>query len=144
MNSQNDRNRIPQFGDVYLMKFGGSGNEQYGWRPGIIFQNNIGNAYSPNTIALPLTSSIKKTSQPTHVVIRAADSGLRMDSMVLCENPECVSKVRLEQYITTLSDVHIRYVAAASLLATGAIACLDFHAVVAVWERALEIKNTML
>lgn len=58
--------KTPQIGEVYLMKFSGSGSEQVGWRPGLVFQNNVGNSHSPNVIALPLTSSIKKTSQPTH------------------------------------------------------------------------------
>lgn len=89
-------NRQPQIGDVYLMQFGGSGSEQNGWRPGIVFQNNIGNAYSPNIIALPLTSQIKKANQPTHVVLPAKETGLRKDSMVLCENPERMSKDRLK------------------------------------------------
>lgn len=102
MGFQNNKERVPQIGEVYLMKFGGSGSEQSGWRPGVVFQNNMGNAYSPNIIALPLTSSLKKTNQPTHVIIKAADSGLRRDSMVLCENPERMSKERLGQYITTL------------------------------------------
>lgn len=55
--------RKPQIGDVYLMRFGGCGNEQKGWRPGLVFQNNLGNQYSPNIIALPLTSAIKKSNQ---------------------------------------------------------------------------------
>lgn len=59
---QNHKERVPQIGEVYLMKFGGSGSEQSGWRPGVVFQNNMGNAYSPNIIALPLTSSLKKLS----------------------------------------------------------------------------------
>lgn len=53
--------RTPQIGEVYLMKFSGSGSEQVGWRPGLVFQNNVGNSFSPNIIALPLTSSIKKS-----------------------------------------------------------------------------------
>ena len=62
--------KTPQIGEVYLMKFSGSGSEQVGWRPGLVFQNNVGNSHSPNVIALPLTSSIKKTSQPTHVFVK--------------------------------------------------------------------------
>ena len=82
----------PKIGEVYMMNFGGTGNEQSGWRPGLVFQNNTGNVFSPNIIALPLTGSIKKTDQPTHVVVRAAETGLLKDSMVLCENPERMSK----------------------------------------------------
>lgn len=137
---QNHKERVPQIGEVYLMKFGGSGSEQSGWRPGVVFQNNMGNAYSPNIIALPLTSSLKKTNQPTHVIIKAADSGLRRDSMVLCENPERMSKERLGQYITTLSEEHMRQVAEANLLATGAIAYLDIEALLAVWKKAAALN----
>ena len=99
-----------------------------------------GNAYSPNIIALPLTSSLKKTNQPTHVIIKAADSGLRRDSMVLCENPERMSKERLGQYITTLSEEHMKQVAEANLLATGAIAYLDIEALLAVWKKAAALN----
>lgn len=74
MGFHHNEQRVPQIGEVYLMDFGGSGCEQNGWRPGVVFQNNVGNAHSPNIIALPLTSSIKKAGQPTHVVIKSADS----------------------------------------------------------------------
>lgn len=125
------------------MKFSGSGNEQNGWRPGLVFQNNMGNAHSPNIIALPLTSSIKKTGQPTHVIVRAADSGLRKDSMVLCENPERMSKERVGRYITTLSDEYMKQIAEANLLATGAIAYLDVEALLLIWRRAMALNSTM-
>ena len=125
------------------MKFSGSGNEQNGWRPGLVFQNNMGNAHSPNIIALPLTSSIKKTGQPTHVIVRAADSGLRKDSMVLCENPERMSKERVGRYITTLSDEYMEQIAEANLLATGAIAYLDVEALLLIWKRAMALNSTV-
>lgn len=125
------------------MKFSGSGNEQNGWRPGLVFQNNMGNAHSPNIIALPLTSSIKKTGQPTHVIVRAADSGLRKDSMVLCENPERMSKERVGRYITTLSDEYMKQIAEANLLATGAIAYLDVEAMLLIWKRAMALNSTV-
>ena len=125
------------------MKFSGSGNEQNGWRPGLVFQNNMGNAHSPNIIALPLTSSIKKTGQPTHVIVRAADSGLRKDSMVLCENPERMSKERVGRYITTLPDKYMKQIAEANLLATGAIAYLDVEALLLIWKRAMALNSTV-
>lgn len=125
------------------MKFSGSGNEQNGWRPGLVFQNNMGNAHSPNIIALPLTSSIKKTGQPTHVIVRAADSGLCKDSMVLCENPERMSKERVGRYITTLSDEYMKQIAEANLLATGAIAYLDVEALLLIWKRAMALNSTV-
>ena len=135
-------NRQPQIGDVYLMRFGGSGSEQSGWRPGIIFQNNVGNAYSPNIIALPLTSQIKKANQPTHVVLPAKETGLRKDSMVLCENPERMSKDRLGDYLTTIPAKYMAEIAAANILASAAIAYIDPDVLLSLWQNAISLNAT--
>lgn len=135
-------NRQPQIGDVYLMRFGGSGSEQSGWRPGIVFQNNIGNAYSPNIIALPLTSQIKKANQPTHVVLPAKETGLRKDSMVLCENPERMSKDRLGDYLTTVPAKYMAEIAAANILASAAIAYIDPDILLTLWQKAISLNAT--
>lgn len=132
----------PRIGEVYLMNFGTDkdGSEQCGMRPGVVFQNNVGNKYSPNVIALPLTSSLKKLGQPTHVLVRANGSGLRVDSIVLCENPECISKDRVGKYITTLSGADMRRVIEASLLATSAISLLDLHTLLRTWKAAASLN----
>lgn len=135
--------RIPQIGDIYMMKFVGGANEQNGWRPGLIFQNNIGNLYSPNVIALPLTSSLKKVNQPTHVLIEAADTGLKRDSMVLCENPEKMSKDRIGAYITTLSKKYMKQIAEANLLASSAISYLDLNLLIEIWKKATELNASI-
>lgn len=133
-----------KIGEVYLMKFGGSGSEQSGWRPGIVFQNNTGNRFSPNIIAIPLTSALKKLGQPTHVLLRASDSGLRMDSVALCENPERMSKERVGQYLTTLSDQYMQKIAEANLIATGAIAYLNIDTLLAIKERVLALNGAVV
>lgn len=137
-------NRQLQIGDVYLMKFGGYGSEQCGWRPGVVFQNNVGNEFSPNIIALPLTSQIKKINQPTHVVLPALETGLLKDSVVLCENPERMSKGRLGGYITTLPDKYIADIAVASILSSAAIAFLEPETLLAAWQRAISLNATMI
>lgn len=131
----------PQIGEIYLMKFGGEGSEQSGLRPGLVFQNNTGNLYSPNIIALPITSSLKKSGQPTHVVLYASDTGLKRDSMVLCENPERLSKAKIGRYITKLSDNYMRQIAEASLLATSAISYLDAELLYSVWRKAVDLNG---
>lgn len=78
MKSSNNT-KDPKIGDIYLVYFDGSGNEQKGFRPGLVFQNNVGNEHSPNLIVLPLTSALKKINQPTHVFI-PKEVGLRKDS----------------------------------------------------------------
>jgi mRNA interferase MazF len=121
------------------MYFDGNGNTQRGWRPGIVFQNNIGNTFSPNIIALPLTSSLKKVNQPTHVVLDAKNTGLFRDSMVLCENPACISKEMVGDYITTIPDHYMKRIAEASLLATSAITYLDKDSLLDIWNRASDM-----
>lgn len=129
-----------KIGDIYLMNFSGSGNEQNGWRPGLVFQNNVGNSHSPNIIALPLTTAIKKKTQPTHVVISADNTELRLDSMVLCENPERMSKSRIGRYITTLTRDDMSRVAAASLLASSAISYIDPDVLLSLWQQAISLN----
>jgi mRNA interferase MazF len=138
INKINDR--TPQIGDIYLMNFGGNGSEQSGLRPGVVFQNNVGNANSPNIIALPITSAIKKMGQPTHVPLKASDTGLRMDSIVLCENPERMSKEKLGKFIGSLSDDYMKQITEANLLATSAIAFLDVESLVAIWRKAFALN----
>ena len=131
----------PKIGEVYNMMFSGSGSEQNGWRPGLVFQNNAGNLHSPNIIALPLTSSLKHMHLPTHVLLRSSDTGLYRDSIVLCENPERVSKERIGKYITTLSAEYMQRIAAASLLATSAISFLDIETLIALWAQATRLNT---
>lgn len=130
----------PKIGDIYLMHFSGSGSEQSGWRPGLVFQNNTGNSHSPNIIALPLTTAIKKKGQPTHVMIPSKGTGLKTDSMVLCENPERMSKSKLGQYITTLSDELMAKVAAASLLSSSAISYIEPDVLLSLWQQAISLN----
>lgn len=141
MGLKNREEHTPRIGDIYLMRFTGSGSEQGGMRPGLVFQNNTGNAHSPNIIALPLTTSIKKANQPTHVVIKAEGTGLLKDSMVLCENPERMSKDKIGQYITTLSDEHMKKVVEANLLASSAISYLDLDQLSLIWKKAMELNG---
>lgn len=134
---------LPMIGDVYLMRFEGAGSEQNGWRPGVVFQNNVGNVHSPNIIALPLTGSIKKTGQPTHVIVYAADTGLHRDSMILCENPEKMSKSKIGKYITRLSDKYMKQIACAHLLATSAISFLNQEELVRTWQMSIRLNCTV-
>lgn len=131
-----EANRRFKIGEIYIMEFSGYGSEQNGRRPGLVFQNNVGNKYSPNVIALPLTSSVKKANIPTHVLIPADGSGLQRDSIVLCENPERMSKDRIGRYITSLSFDKMRQIATAYLLATSAIAFINPESLFSLWEKA--------
>ncbi|MBO5037737.1 MAG: type II toxin-antitoxin system PemK/MazF family toxin [Clostridia bacterium] len=139
MQKQNDV-RTPLIGEVYSMYFDGSGSEQSGWRPGLVFQNNVGNIHSPNVIALPLTSSLKKLNMPTHVLVDAEGTGLKRDSIVICENPESMSKEKIGRYITTLPESYMKKVAIANLIATSAISFIDKESLLSVWQKASRLN----
>lgn len=134
-------NRIPRIGDIYSMHFDGIGSEQSGWRPGVVFQNNVGNKHSPNIIALPITSNLRKIHMPTHVFLLAVDTGLKKDSIVICENPQRLSKERLGRYISSLSFSYMREIAVAHLIATSAIAFLDQESLVHAWQQAVRLNT---
>ena len=70
------------------------GSEQGGVRPVLIVQNEIGNRHSPTVIAAAITS---KPRLPTHINIRAADTGLAKDSVVLLEQIRTLDKHRLRE-----------------------------------------------
>lgn len=136
MGTKNNIKHRPSIGEVYLVNFAGSDNEQQGLRPCVIFQNAVGNEHSPNVVVLPITSSIKHTNQPTHVVLPAKETGLVCDSMVLCENPKTLSKNKLGRYLTTIPAKYLKRIAEAQILASSAIAFLDIESLVRVWERS--------
>ena len=68
------------------------GSEQGGVRPVLIVQNEIGNRHSPTVIAAAITSRL-----PTHINIRAEDTGLAKDSVVLLEQIRTLDKHRLRE-----------------------------------------------
>lgn len=105
-NNQSNKSEI-HFGEIYWVEFDGQDHVMRGIHPALIIQNDIGNHHSPNTIVFPLTTANKRISQPTHVFLPAANTGLPKDSMVLCENPTTVSKNMVHRFITSLSDEYL-------------------------------------
>lgn len=136
----NNREKAPKIGEVYAMHFDGHGSAQHGWRPGIVFQNNVGNMYSPNIIAIPLTSSIKRLDMPTHVFVPAS-CGLPKDSMALCENVCCMPKEDIGEYMTKLPDNVMSDIAVANLMASASISYLDLSKLVSAWQRASQLNH---
>ena len=80
------------------------GSEQGGVRPVLIVQNEIGNRHSPTVIAAAITSRLDKARLPTHINIRAADTGLAKDSVVLLEQIRTLDKRRLKDRMGELDE----------------------------------------
>ena len=125
----------PHIGDVYMVQFDGSGSVQRGFRPAVVISNDIGNRHSPNVVVLPLTTSLKKVNQPTHVILQAESCGLRYDSMVLCENPQSISKSSLGVFISHLRNEEMTRISIAIMIAYSVMSFLDVRTIVDMWEQ---------
>ena len=84
-------------GEIYFANLGETnvGSEQYGTRPVLIIQNDVGNRYSPTTIVACITSRMYKNQIPTHVKLEGNMYGLGEDSLILCEQIKTLDKRRL-------------------------------------------------
>lgn len=110
----NDYRRTPtplrgEIWDAYIPKTedGIQNSKQHGRRPVLIISNDKFNKFSPQVNVYPMTSKINKMS-PVHVLVSPEQtSGLRMDSVVLCENPDSIPKTCLFHKIGEITDLFI-------------------------------------
>lgn len=93
-------------GDICLCEFVDvGGSVQSGLRPAVIIQNDIGNRFSSTLIVSPITSTIKKMKQPTHVFV-SKEFGLPEDSMVMLEQIQTIDKkFHIREHIGFIDDV---------------------------------------
>ena len=83
-------------GDIFIADLNPvQGSEQGGGRPVLVIQNDRGNRFSPTVICAAMTSRVGKSDLPTHAWVSARDSGLKSDSLVLCEQIRTLEKRRL-------------------------------------------------
>ncbi len=109
-------------GDIFIADLDPvMGSEQGGVRPVVVVQNNRGNHFSPTVICAAMTSRMSKSDLPTHVWVSARDSGLRSDSLVLCEQLRTLEKRRLKSRAGRIDDLALRRVDAALRAALGMI-----------------------
>ncbi len=109
-----------QRGEIYFAELNPvQGSEQGGTRPVLIIQNDVGNTYSPTTIVLAITSQIHKAKLPTHVEVKAAESGLQRDSVILAEQMRTIDKSRLRQKVAQLRPPTMRRIDDAMAVSIG-------------------------
>ena len=90
--------------DIYLYDFGkNEGSIQTGLRPVLVIQDDRMNANSPTTIVAAITTAIKKTYLPSHVII-GPEYGLDNPSMVMMEQLRVVNQTELTRYVGTVTD----------------------------------------
>ena len=64
--------------------------------------------------------------------------------MVLCENPERMSKSRIGSFITKLPEKYMKQIAEANLIATGAVSYLDAESLMRVWKRVTKMNSSVV
>ncbi|WP_317854440.1 type II toxin-antitoxin system PemK/MazF family toxin [Chakrabartyella piscis] len=105
-------------GEIYYANLGaGVGSEQFGIRPVLILQNNIGNRYSPTVIVAPITTKLKRTI-PTHVRVSSIPK-LEVHSCVLLEQIRTIDRERLQEYICTVPKYKLKQINMALEISVG-------------------------
>ncbi len=103
-------NRMIKRGDVYYADLKEQkGSIQAGLRPVVVTQFNGLNRYSPTVIVAAITSQLKKTDAPYHVVLPVM-KGLPKQSMVLAEQRFTLNKSDLIEYRCSLNKRIMRAV----------------------------------
>ena len=91
-------------GDIWLVDLNPvRGSEQRGIRPCLVISNDVTNEHAPTVCVVPFTSNLSGRRFPINVVLRQEETGLRVDSLLLCGQLRTVAKERL---LKRLSTVH--------------------------------------
>jgi len=99
-------------GDIVIVDLNPTeGSEQRGTRPCLVVQNDVGNENAPTTIIVPFTTSSGDTLYPFEVLVPAAESPLREDSVALCSQIRTVSiEHRIRDNIGSIPDTRLEEV----------------------------------
>lgn len=93
-------------GDIYYAKLVGSGSQQVGIRPVVIYSNNTNNCYSPTVNVMPITSEMKELC--VHVFVEGC--GLPKPSMVLAEQITTINKTQLKDKIGRMTGEYMNLI----------------------------------
>jgi mRNA interferase MazF len=107
-------------GEIWLADLNPTqGSEQAGIRPAIIFQNDIVSQFSTTTIAIPLTTNLRRAALPICLSIEQGNGGLTQDSVALCFQMRVLDKNRLIRILGQLSPEIIAQLEEVVLLTLG-------------------------
>lgn len=107
-------------GEVWLADLNPTqGSEQSGIRPIIIFQNNLVSQFSTTTIAIPITTNLRRAALPICLFINQGNGGLIQDSVALCFQMRVLDKTRLIRRLGQLSPEIIAQLEEVVLLTLG-------------------------
>lgn len=106
-------------GDVFLARLNPTeGSEQQGTRPVVVVSRNAINQNSPVVIVVPLTNRKHKARlYPSHVILKAGEGGLRIESVALAEQVRAINKTRLIRQVGQLAPHRLTAIDAALKIA---------------------------
>ena len=110
---------MPKRGDVYLARLDPhEGSEQGGERPVIVMSRDSINEYSPVVIIVPTTDRAnKRRIYPSHVILKAGEGGLSIESVALGEQVRAINQTRFIKQLGHLSNQSIIQIGAALKIA---------------------------
>ena len=94
-------------GDVLLARYPFAAGVGVKRRPVLVVQNDQDNQRLTNTIVVQITSNLRRTQQPTHLLVEmktpeGKQSGLLVDSVISCVNILTIDGGRIDRVIGSL------------------------------------------
>lgn len=136
-----DNSFFPLIGEVYFVNFPGIDGLIKGWHPGIICQNNLGNRYGPNVIAIPVTSKVDRLDILSNVLLPVSEVGLYHTSMAVCGSLQTIPKQAVGDFITMLPISYMKKIARACNVAMPLIAYLSEDDIKDVHDEAMFLSG---
>jgi len=97
------------------------GSEQGGRRPILVFQNDAVSSFTTTVVAIPLTTTLRRSQLPSAVFVPSAGTGLPSDSVALCHQIRVLDKSRLHGRIGTLPVDLMRQIEYSVLFTLGIV-----------------------
>ena len=92
-------------GDIFTANLNPiKGNEQAGFRPVLVIQNNILNRNLNTVIIVPITSNLKAKGRLTTYLLNKKNSGLEKESLALLFQIWTLDKIRLNKKIGKINQ----------------------------------------
>ena len=99
-------------GDIYWIELGNPDGSEPGYRhPHVIIQNNMFNHSKINTVIVcSLTSNLKRAQVPGNILLEKREANLSKQSVIVVTQVFTVDKIRLDEYIGSLSAKRVRQI----------------------------------
>ena len=107
-------------GDVYWLRFEGSGSEPEGRRPAVVVQHDCFNRSAiRTTVVAAITSNLRLAAMPGNIRLRRGEANLPKPSVVNVTHIRTIDRTRLVERVGSLSSARVNEVVAGLGLVFG-------------------------